>query len=80
MWERPCLLAECSCTHANIPVRRYVQYNVHKRKPVVSLSLSSCVSWVKLTDGRFGGGAQIKERREGLVLYKSFKNLSSKNV
>ncbi len=42
---------------------------------VVSLSQSSCVSLVKLSDGRGGRGwgrSQIIWQRESLVLYKSF--------
>jgi hypothetical protein len=44
----------------------------------ISLSQSSCVSPVELTDGRVGRGwkrSQIIRGRESLVLYKSFNTL-----
>ncbi len=42
------------------------------RQQVVSLSQSSFVSPVELTDGEGGGGEHIIRLRESLVLYKSF--------
>jgi hypothetical protein len=45
------------------------------RQRLVSISQSSCVSPVELTDGGGLGRSQIRRWRESLVLYKSFNTL-----
>jgi hypothetical protein len=54
-------------------------YPPFSRQKLVSLSQSSCVSPVELTDGRGGEpGAKIIPPRESLVFYKSFNTLCCK--